>query len=115
MRSASNDNQEIDFYFRLPGQSWQKTRESAEVSGMHHNVLGGFLDLRPAVFAAGCGSASLRNFRYWPEAKAPAQLSPMIGARARSATVKIMPRETNARMITAREYTVRKTVSENSE
>jgi hypothetical protein len=39
----------------------------------------------------------------------------MIGARARSATVKIMPRETNARMITAREYTVRKTVSENSE
>ena len=39
---------------------------------MHHNVLGGFLDLRPAVFAAGSGSASLRNFRYWPEAKAPA-------------------------------------------
>jgi len=23
-----NDNQEVDFYFRLPGQSWQKTRES---------------------------------------------------------------------------------------
>jgi len=33
-----------------PAKSWQKTRESAEVSGMHHNVLGGFLDLRPAVF-----------------------------------------------------------------
>jgi xylan 1,4-beta-xylosidase len=67
-----NDNQEVDFYFRLPGQSWQRTRESAEVSGMHHNVLGGFLDLRPAVFAAGSGSASFRNFRYWPEAKVPA-------------------------------------------
>lgn len=67
-----NDNQEVDFYFRLPGQSWQRTRESAEVSGMHHNVLGGFLDLRPAVFAAGSGSTSFRNFRYWPEAKAPA-------------------------------------------
>jgi beta-xylosidase len=67
-----NDNQEVDFYFRLPGQSWQKTRESAEVSGMHHNVLGGFLDLRPAVFAAGSGSTSFRNFRYWPEANVPA-------------------------------------------
>lgn len=67
-----NDNQEVDFYFRLPGQSWQKTRESAEVSGMHHNVLGGFLDLRPAVFAAGSGSASFRNFGYWPETKVPA-------------------------------------------
>jgi beta-xylosidase len=67
-----NDDQEVDFYFRLPGQSWQRTRESAEVSGMHHNVLGGFLDLRPAVFAAGSGSASFRNFCYWPEAKAPA-------------------------------------------
>jgi beta-xylosidase len=67
-----NDDQEVDFYFRLPGQSWQKTRESAEVSGMHHNVLGGFLDLRPAVFAAGSGNASFRNFRYWTEAKAPA-------------------------------------------
>jgi hypothetical protein len=39
---------------------------------MHHNVLGGFLDLRPAVFAAGSGSTSFRNFCYWPEARAPA-------------------------------------------
>jgi xylan 1,4-beta-xylosidase len=39
---------------------------------MHHNVLGGFLDLRPAVFAAGSGSTSFRNFRYLAEAKAPA-------------------------------------------
>jgi beta-xylosidase len=67
-----NDNQEVDFYFRLPGQSWQKTRESAEVSGMHHNVLGGFLDLRPAVFAAGSGSTRFRNFRHWTETKVPA-------------------------------------------
>jgi hypothetical protein len=34
------------------------------VSGMHHNVLGGFLDLRSAIFAAGSRSAS--------EAKVPA-------------------------------------------
>jgi len=67
-----NDNQEVDFYFRVAGQGWQKTRESAEVGGMHHNVLGGFLDLRPAVFATGSASASFRDFRYWPEAKVPA-------------------------------------------
>ena len=67
-----NDRQEIDFYFRLPGQSWQKTEESAEISGMNHNVLNGFLDVRPAVFATGSGQATFRNFRYWAEIKVPA-------------------------------------------
>jgi beta-xylosidase len=66
-----NDRQEIDFYYRLPGQSWQKTQESAEISGMNHNVLGGFLDVRPAVFAAGNGQATFRNFRYWPQVEVP--------------------------------------------
>jgi xylan 1,4-beta-xylosidase len=66
-----NDRQEIDFYYRLPGQSWQKTQESAEISGMNHNVLGGFLDVRPAVFAVGQGQATFRNFRYWPRVEVP--------------------------------------------
>ena len=67
-----NDRQEIDFYYRLPGQPWRKTQESAEISGMQHNVLGGFLDVRPAVYACGSGAATLRGFRYWPKAQAPA-------------------------------------------
>jgi len=67
-----NDHQEVDFYFRLPGTAWQRMRESAEISGMQHNVLGGFLDVRPALCASGSGKATLRNFRYWPEAKVPA-------------------------------------------
>ena len=66
-----NDNQECDFYFRLPGGAWEKTEESAEVSGMQHNVLGGFLDLRPALFATGQGQATFRNFRYWAGVKVP--------------------------------------------
>jgi xylan 1,4-beta-xylosidase len=66
-----NDRQEIDFYYRLPGQNWRKTQESAEISGMNHNVLGGFLDVRPAVFAAGQGHATFRNFRYWPQVEVP--------------------------------------------
>ncbi len=66
-----NDRQEVDFYYRLPGKSWQRAETTAEVSGMHHNVLGGFLDLRPAVYASGQGKATFRNFRYWPEVKVP--------------------------------------------
>lgn len=66
-----NDRQEIDFYYRVPGRAWRRTRESAEISGMHHNVLGGFLDVRPAVYASGAGKATLRNFRYWPKLNIP--------------------------------------------
>ena len=66
-----NDRQEIDFYFRLLDQPWQRTQESAEISGMHHNILGGFLDVRPALSAWGTGGATFRNFRFWPELKIP--------------------------------------------
>jgi len=67
-----NDRQEIDFYFKLPGQKWQRTEESADIAGMNHNVLNGFLDVRPALYAAGSGKATFRNFRYWPGVKVPA-------------------------------------------
>jgi xylan 1,4-beta-xylosidase len=66
-----NDRQEIDFYFRLPGKSWQRAPESAEISGMQHNALGGFLDVRPAVYACGSGKATFRSFRYFPEVRVP--------------------------------------------
>jgi xylan 1,4-beta-xylosidase len=66
-----NDRQEIDFYYRVPGDAWRRAEGSAEIAGMDHNVLGGFLDVRPAVFAAGSGHATFRNFRYWREVKSP--------------------------------------------
>ena len=66
-----NDRQEIDFYYRLPGAGWTRMEESAEIAGMNHNVLGGFLDVRPAVFAVGEGAATFRGFRYWQEVNAP--------------------------------------------
>jgi xylan 1,4-beta-xylosidase len=34
------------------------------VSGLHHNVFGGFLPLRIGIYVAGQGEARLRNFRY---------------------------------------------------
>jgi beta-xylosidase len=67
-----NDRQELDFYYRLPGQSWKRTPESAEISGINHNVLDGFLDVRPALYAVGSGKATFRNFRYWPGVRVPA-------------------------------------------
>jgi xylan 1,4-beta-xylosidase len=67
-----NDSEEIDFYFRFPGQPWQRTEESAEISGMDHNVLGGFLDVRPAISSWGTGRATFRSFRYWPGIHLPA-------------------------------------------
>ena len=66
-----NARQEVEFYYRLPGRPWQKTESSTEISGLHHNVLGGYLDVRPAVYACGQGQTTFRGFRYWPEVKAP--------------------------------------------
>jgi hypothetical protein len=53
------------------GKPWQRTQESAEISGMHHDVLGGFLDVRPAAYACGSGKATLRNYLYWPMVNVP--------------------------------------------
>jgi xylan 1,4-beta-xylosidase len=50
--------------YRLPGEDWQRTQESAEVASINHNVLGGFLSLRPALYACGSGHAVFRSFRY---------------------------------------------------
>jgi xylan 1,4-beta-xylosidase len=35
-----------------------------EVSGIHHNVFGGFLALKLAIYAAGAGQVRLRDFRF---------------------------------------------------
>jgi xylan 1,4-beta-xylosidase len=59
-----NQRQEVDFYYRLPGQDWRRTQESAEVASVNHNVLGGFLSLRPAIYACGSGRATFRSFRH---------------------------------------------------
>lgn len=66
-----NDRQEVDFYYRVEGQAWQRMETSVEISGMQHNTLGGFLDVRPALYACGAGEAIFRGFRYWPRVEAP--------------------------------------------
>ncbi|WP_062344795.1 family 43 glycosylhydrolase [Novosphingobium sp. CCH12-A3] len=44
------------------GRTWRKFDRGMEVSGYHHNVRGGFLMLRPGLYAAGPGETKFRNF-----------------------------------------------------
>jgi xylan 1,4-beta-xylosidase len=46
------------------GLTWHRFDRGMEVSGYHHNVRGGFLMLRPGLYAAGPGQAKFRDFRY---------------------------------------------------
>lgn len=46
------------------GQSWRRFDRGMEVSGYHHNVRGGFLMLRPGLYAAGKGEVRFRDFRF---------------------------------------------------
>lgn len=71
-----NDNQEADFFYRIEdsataatgeGKSnarWTRLRDSLDVTCYNQNAFGGFLDLRPALYSCGTGSATFRNWRY---------------------------------------------------
>jgi xylan 1,4-beta-xylosidase len=46
------------------GATWTQHPWQMEVGGLHHNVFGGFLSLKPAVYSAGEGSVRLRGLQY---------------------------------------------------
>jgi len=52
------------------GRTWRRFDRGMEVSGYHHNVRGGFLMLRPGLYAAGPGEAKFRDFRFTALAEA---------------------------------------------
>lgn len=51
-------------YSRDDGQTWVQHPWQMEVSGLHHNVFGGFVSLRIALFSAGAGEVRARKFVY---------------------------------------------------
>ena len=66
-----NEDQVVDFYYRVqdagsPG-TWKHERASWDMTTYQQNALGGFLDLRPALYVCGSGSATFRNWRYVPK------------------------------------------------
>ncbi|MDE2184378.1 MAG: family 43 glycosylhydrolase [Alphaproteobacteria bacterium] len=54
----------LTWHYSFDGRNWIQHSWQMEVSGLHHNVFGGFLSLRPAIFAAGKGEVRMRNFVY---------------------------------------------------
>jgi xylan 1,4-beta-xylosidase len=66
-----NDQQEVEMYYRLPGQPWVHRREGADITSYNDNSFGDFLDVRPAIYAAGTNHAQFRAFQYTSVAVAP--------------------------------------------
>lgn len=60
----SNMENIVTYHYSVDGQNWTKHPWQMEVSGMHHNVFGGFTSLKVAIFACGSGSCEFRDFRY---------------------------------------------------
>lgn len=61
----TNDRNIVTFAYADPADGhWIVHGTRMEVSGLNHNVFGGFLSLRPAVYAAGSGTVTLRDFRH---------------------------------------------------
>ncbi len=54
----------VTFYHSRDGGAWVKHPWQMEVSGFHHNVLGGFLSLKFGIYCAGVGEVKLRDFVY---------------------------------------------------
>jgi beta-xylosidase len=59
-----NDRHIVQFHTSADGGNWTLFDRGMEVSGYHHNVRGGFLMLKPGLYAAGEGEARFRDFRY---------------------------------------------------
>jgi len=59
-----NDRHIVTFHTSADGRTWTKFDRQMEVSGYHHNVRGGFMALRPGLFAAGRGEARFRDLIY---------------------------------------------------
>jgi len=59
-----NDRHIVAFHTSKDGVTWKRFDRGMEVSGYHHNVRGGFLMLKPAIYAAGTGDVRFRNFVY---------------------------------------------------
>jgi xylan 1,4-beta-xylosidase len=61
----TNDDNVVTYHCSTDGgRTWMLHGLRMEVSGYHHNVFGGFLSLKPAIYAVGSGRVRLRDFQY---------------------------------------------------
>ncbi|MBW8880714.1 MAG: hypothetical protein JF615_04590 [Asticcacaulis sp.] len=62
---VTNDENIITWHYSFDdGKTWIMQGLRNEVSGLHHNVFGGFLSLKVGVYSVGDGSVRLSDFRY---------------------------------------------------
>jgi xylan 1,4-beta-xylosidase len=64
MIRVRNDRNVVTFFYSHDGARWTQHPWQMEVSGMHHNVLGGFLSLKPGIYSAGEGSVRIEDVKY---------------------------------------------------
>lgn len=61
----TNDRNVVTFHHsRDEGRTWTRLDTRMEVSGLHHNVFGGFLSLKIGIYSAGDGAVTLNDFAY---------------------------------------------------
>jgi xylan 1,4-beta-xylosidase len=60
----TNRDNVVTFHYSHDGVRWTQHPWQMEVSGLHHNVFGGFMSLRIGIYCAGEGAVTLRNFKY---------------------------------------------------
>lgn len=59
-----NRNNVVTFSYSPDGKSWTQHPWQMEMSGLHHNVFGGFLSLRLGLYCTGQGEVRFRDFSY---------------------------------------------------
>ncbi|MBC7400661.1 MAG: family 43 glycosylhydrolase [Mucilaginibacter sp.] len=60
----TDDHHDLLCYYSLDGKDWKRLDFVTEISGYHHNILGGWGYLRPALFAVGEGDVQFKDFQY---------------------------------------------------
>lgn len=59
-----NDRNVVTIHHSRDGVTWTRYGVQMEVSGYHHNTMGDFLSLRPAIYTAGAGEARFKRVMY---------------------------------------------------
>jgi xylan 1,4-beta-xylosidase len=60
----TNVDNVVAYHYSADGITWTKHPWQMEVSGMHHNVFGGFTSLKVAIFSCGTGKCEFLDFKY---------------------------------------------------
>lgn len=61
---VENHHHLVTMFYSTDAHTWLKIENAAEISGLHHNSLGGFLSVRIGLCSIGNGSVRFSHFKY---------------------------------------------------